>query len=109
MLSRLAWMVPTAFTMLFLIGAQAFQLQILVLPAGICFVATLYVLYRDFKPRDKYDLKALEDFEDKVELSKLDPNVGVFEFDLYLCPYCKSKYSSELRNCPKCGRARARY
>jgi len=106
MFAKPAWMIPTAFTVLFLICAPAFRLPFLAFPAGVSFVIALFVLYRDFRPRDKYDLRGLVDAQDKADLQNLGSNVGVFEFDDYLCHYCRTRYSMELRKCPKCGRAR---
>jgi hypothetical protein len=107
MLSRSAWIVPTALTLVFSIAAGATGVTLFVGGAAACLVVTLFALWRDFKPRDKYDLQSLKEFEEKQELADLDPNVGVFEFDDYLCPYCRHIYSTEFRKCPKCGRTRS--
>jgi hypothetical protein len=107
MLSRTAWIVPTAFTVAFCFLAGATGITLFIGAAAASLLVTVFVLFRDFRPRGKYDLQALKEFEEKQELAELDPSVGVFEFDDYLCPYCRTIYSTELRKCPSCGRTRS--
>jgi hypothetical protein len=104
MLKRTSWIVPCALTVVFCLTFGATGANIFAGAAGVSICATALALWHDFRPRGKYDLNRLRELDDKRELANLDPNVGVFEYDDYLCPYCRTRYSMELRSCPKCGR-----
>jgi hypothetical protein len=107
MFSKTFWIVPTSFMIVFLLLFEGTGATIFLGASGIAVLSTLAVLWRDFKPKGRYDLSRLQEIEDREELANLDPDVGVFEFDDYLCPYCRTRYSMEYRNCPKCGRSRS--
>ena len=107
MLSKTSWIVPTAFTLVFALLFAGTGATIFLGASGIALLGTVVALWHDFKPRGKYDLSRLQDIEDREELRNLDPGVGVFEYDDYLCPYCRTLYSMEYRRCPKCGRTRS--
>jgi hypothetical protein len=106
MFSKRNWIIPTAFTMLFLILAAEFGLRILVLPAVGCFGWTVFALWRDFGPRDPYDLTALKQLHEDEELAALDPDFESVVFDSFLCPHCDTIYSNDFPICPKCRQPR---
>ena len=108
MLSKVTWIVPTALAVVFAMMFVATGLTVFVAPCGLALLCLGWALWRDFKPRSKYDLSLLRDIHEKEELAELDDSVGVIQYDDYLCPYCRTLFSTEHRNCPNCGRARSR-
>lgn len=106
MLSKTTWIAPTALTIVFALLFGGTGMSLFAALAGIALVVTFAAIWHDFRPRSKYDLSLLQDIHDREELANLDPSVGVLEYDDYLCPYCRTLYSTEYRNCPSCGRRR---
>lgn len=71
---------------------------------GICLAATaiVSVLSRS-KPRDRYDLASLREFEDQEELRQIVEAEEIPDVDHVICVRCGADYHSRFPVCPKCG------
>ena len=105
MLSKVRWVVPTAFTLLLGMGAGILHSPLLAVGALLSLVATGVAIVLDFTTRSRYDLGALRELHEREEVARLDPDSLQGTGDSFLCLYCNEVYSSDFRACPKCGKS----